>query len=65
MAAGTPGAAPFDPGLAPPQGVFMNRNSRFPGRDAGENKFLDTLNGIVVLICIITPRHAFRAQEEL
>ena len=30
----------------------------------GENKFLDTLNGIVVLICIITPRHIFMTQEE-
>jgi len=35
--------------------------SRRPSR---EDKFLDTLIGIMVLIYIINPEHTFRKQEE-
>ncbi len=38
----------------------MNRNNQFPGRDVRGNNVLDTLIGIVVLICLIIPEH----QEE-
>jgi hypothetical protein len=55
----------FDPSFPEwVQTVFMNRNSYFPSMDARENNSLDTLNGIVVLICLIIPRHTFLTQEE-
>jgi hypothetical protein len=55
----------FDPSFPEwVQAGFMNRNSYFSSRNARGNNSLDTLIGIVVLICIITPRNTFMTQEE-